>query len=285
MKSRIYITMTNSSPGLPTNGFLFSTSKIHTLPSLALISFVLYVGRVDNRWWLNNPHVSILGKPSAQLAKDLETNELARIEAQKKKLGPEGLANLKRKLEYAQEENDKPIPQELICKFKIPKIENIKFIDTINAVYRPSSSTSQKEVIIYREMESEFQGRNEIERYLDKDLSDHPLNLVFSHTSTQFVTITIYITTKDLPGHLLPYLQLYLDSFFELPVERDGKIIDYEEVVAEINRIALDHSASLGVEEVTEVLTIKIRAEKHKYKEAVALLSELFVNSVFDPER
>lgn len=246
----------------------------------------MYVGRVDNRWWLDNPHVSILGKPSAQLAKDLETNELARIEAQKKKFGPEGLATLKRKLEHAQEENDKPIPQDLIRKFMIPKIENIKFIDTINAVYRPSShSTSHAEAIIYPEMDSDFQARNPIERYLDKDVSDHPLNLVFSHTSTQFVTITIYITTKNLPGHLLPYLQLYLDSFFALPVERDGKIIDYEKVVAEINRIALDHSACLGVDEVTEVLTIKIRAEKNKYKEAVTLLSELFVNSVFDPER
>src|SRR5579859_7342229 len=155
MKSRIYITMTNSSAGLPTNGFLFSNSKIHTLPFLPLNHFVLYVGRVDNRWWLDNPHVSILGKPSAQLAKDLETNELARIEAQRKKFGPEGLANLKRKLEHAQEENDKPIPQDLIRKFKIPKIENIKFIDTINAVYRPSS-TSHKEVIIYPEIESDL---------------------------------------------------------------------------------------------------------------------------------
>lgn len=109
--------------------------------------------------------------------------------------------------------------------------------------------------------------------------------MVFSHTSTQFVTIALYITTKDLPGHLLPYLQLYLDSFFALPVERNGKIVDYEKVVAEINRIAVHHNAYLGIDEVTEVVTIKIRAEKHRYKEAVTLLSELFVHSVFDPER
>jgi Zn-dependent M16 (insulinase) family peptidase len=54
---------------------------------------------VNGRWWLDNPHVSILGKPSAQLAKDLEKNETTRIETQKKKLGDEGLAKLKRKLE------------------------------------------------------------------------------------------------------------------------------------------------------------------------------------------
>lgn len=215
--------------------------------------------------------MSILGKPCAQLAKDLEQNELTRLEIQRKKYGQEGLANLKRKLEQAQEENDIPIPPDLIRKFKIPKIDNIKFINTINAVYRPVSSHTQN--------------RNEIERYLDSDPSDHPLNLVFSHTTSQFVTVSLYITTKGIPGHLLPYLQLYLDSFFSLPIERDGQVVEYEQVVREITRTAVDYSASLGVDDITEVLSIKVRAEKSKYSAVVRLLSELFSHSVFDPER
>lgn len=223
------------------------------------------------RWWVDNPHVSILGKPSAQLAKDLEKNEIARVEAQREKLGKQGLANMKRKLEQAQDENDKPIPQELIRKFKIPRIDNIKFIDTVNAVYQPRSSPQH--------------GRNEIEKYLDSDPSDHPINLVFSHASTQFVTVGLYITTKDIPGDLLPYLQIYLDSFFALPVLRDGEVVEYEKVVGEINRIAVDYDASLGVDEVSEVVNIRMRAEKSRYKDVVRLLGELFVHSVFDPER
>lgn len=202
----------------------------------------------------------------------LERNEIARVEEQKKKLGEEGLSKMKRKLEEAQEENDKPIPQELIRKFKVPKLENVKFIDCVNAVYYPRSSASHHE-------------RNEIEKYLDSDPSDHPINLVFSHTSTQFVTIALYITTKDLPGELLPYLQLYLDSFFSLPIIRDGKVVDYEQVVSEVNRIAVDTSAMLGVDEVSEVVAIAICTEKSRYKEVVRLLSDLFVHSVFDPER
>jgi Zn-dependent M16 (insulinase) family peptidase len=180
---------------------------------------------------------------------------------------------MKRKLEEAQEENDKPIPQELIRKFKVPKLENVKFIDCINAVYYPRSSPSRNE-------------RNEVEKYLDSDPSDHPINLVFSHTSTEFVTVALYITTKDLPSELLPYLQIYLDSFFALPVIRNGKVVDYEQVVSDVNRIAVDFNAMLGVdEEVTEVVTISICAEKSRYKEIIRLLSELFVHSVFDPER
>jgi Zn-dependent M16 (insulinase) family peptidase len=226
----------------------------------------------DNRWWIDNPHVSILGKPSSQLAKNLEKNEIARIKAQRKRLGEEGLKKMKRKLEQAQEENDKPIPKDLIRKFKVPKIENIKFIDTINAVYQRRSSPSHRE-------------RNEIERYLDTDPSDYPINLVFSHTSTQFVTVALYITTKDIPGELLPYLQVYLDSFFSLPIVRDGKVVDYEDVVSEVNRIAVNYSARLGAEEVTEVVSLKLRAEKSRYKEVVRLLRELFIHSVLDPER
>jgi Zn-dependent M16 (insulinase) family peptidase len=227
--------------------------------------------RADCRWWIDNPHISILGRPSAQLAKDLEKNEIARVEAQIQKLGKEGLANKKRKLEQAQEENDKPIPRELIQKFKVPRIDNVKFINTLNAVYIPLSSPHID--------------RNEVEKYLDSDPSDHPINLVFSHTATHFVTVALYITTKDIPEDLLPYLQIYLDSFFSLPIVRDGKVVDYEDVVSEVNSVAVSYSATLGVEEVSEVLSIIVRAEKSRYQEVVQLLGELFIYSVFDPER
>ena len=214
----------------------------------------------------------ILGKPSANLAKTLEQNELARVKAREKRLGEHGLLDKKRKLEEAQEENDRPIPQELIRKFKVPKIADIKFIEMINAVYIPQSARKPPY-------------RNEIERVLDVDESDHPLDLVFSHTSTQFVTVIIYITMKDLPAELLPYLQLYLDSFFALPMMRDGGLVEYEEVVKEVNRLTVDKSASMGVEDFAEVLTIQLRAEMSRYQDAIRLLGDLFVHSVFNPER
>jgi Zn-dependent M16 (insulinase) family peptidase len=225
------------------------------------------------RWFIDNPHVVILGKPSAKLAKTLEQNELARIEGQKAKLGELGLQEKKRKLEEAQEENDKPIPQKVIKKFKVPNIENIKFIETVNAVYVRASDRKPRH-------------RNEIERILDRDVSDHSLDLVFSHTSTQFVTVSLFITTQDLPADLLPYLSLYLESFFTLPVMRNGQLVKYEEVVKEVNLLTVDKSVSLEVDNVTsEVLKITLNAEKSRYQDIVRLLGDLFVHSVFDPER
>ena len=66
----------------------------------------------NNRWWLENPHASIIGKPSAQLAKTLVQNELERVKARREKLGKHGLTELNRLLEQAQHENDNPVPQE-----------------------------------------------------------------------------------------------------------------------------------------------------------------------------
>jgi len=195
-----------------------------------------------------------------------------RIDERRKKLGEEGLSKLKRKLEQAQEENDKPFPQELVSKFKVPRIEKVKFINTINAVYRPTTSPSPAH-------------RNEVELYLDQDPSDHPIDLVFSHTSTHFVSISLFITTKGLPGELLPYLQVYLDSFFSLPILRDGQIVDYERVVAQVNSIAVSHGSTLGVDDISEVVVIEMLSEKYRYEEVVKLLGELFTHSIFDPER
>lgn len=223
-------------------------------------------------WLLENPRVVVLGIPSSTRANKLKETEERRVSDRRKRLGEEGLRQLERKVEEAQKENNAPIPDEIIEGFKIPRIENVQFIDTIAAVYRPSSDHSQIE-------------RNKVEQYLDQHSSDHPYNLVFSHTSSAFVTIVLYLTTKDIPGQLLPYLECYTDLFFSLPVMRNGKIVEYGKVVEELNEIAIDHFAKVSHYRLRELVAIGMTVEKKNYEKAVALLSELFVNSVFDQER
>ena len=41
-------------------------------------------------------------------------------------------------------------------------------------------------------------------------------------------------------------MELYLDSFFELPVTHNGKLYNYQEVVMEINRQFISNSNSIG---------------------------------------
>ena len=83
------------------------------------------------RWVVENKHVSVLGRPSARLAKSIEEGEEARIAARKKELGEEGLKELQGRLDEATADNEREIPKELLGKFPVPGIESIHFIKTI----------------------------------------------------------------------------------------------------------------------------------------------------------
>lgn len=85
------------------------------------------------KWVADNEHVSILGKPSAKLAKKTEEDEKKRVADQKNSLGEEGLKKLQKQLDEAGAENDREIPKELLGKFEVPGVESIHFIKTETA--------------------------------------------------------------------------------------------------------------------------------------------------------
>ena len=82
-------------------------------------------------WMADAHHVSILGKPSAKLAKKIKEEEKVRVAERVKNLGEAGLKELARKVEEAKALNDIPIPEEVIGQFEVPGTESIHFIDTL----------------------------------------------------------------------------------------------------------------------------------------------------------
>ena len=74
-----------------------------------------------SRWIANASYVSVLGEPSKELSDKMTADEKARVEAQKKKLGEDGLKKKAEKLKKAQEENDKPIPDSVLERFPVPE--------------------------------------------------------------------------------------------------------------------------------------------------------------------
>lgn len=70
----------------------------------------------------------VRGKPSAALADKLEKEETSRIEAQINRLGPEGLAKTEERIKKAKEENDAPIPNEVLLDFPVPDVSSIAWI-------------------------------------------------------------------------------------------------------------------------------------------------------------
>lgn len=69
-----------------------------------------------------------------KMSKDLKKSEEARLAKRKEEeLGPEGLEQLKKKLEEAKLKNDQPIPPEVLDQWPVPGTESIHFIESTTA--------------------------------------------------------------------------------------------------------------------------------------------------------
>lgn len=102
-----------------------------------------------------------------------------------------------------------------------------------------------------------------------------------------------FLDTSDLPKELRDYLPLYLESLLELPLERDGKIIPYEDVVTQLNDDTVTSSSSLGVINYTlfqcgsysNTACVSLQVDTSKYEIGLKWMRELLYKNIFTPER
>ncbi|KAI9036950.1 putative zinc metalloprotease [Aspergillus affinis] len=224
------------------------------------------------KWISDATHVTILGVPSLKMSDTLKKEEETRVAEQKKRLGEKGLAELADKLEKAKAENDKEIPKEMLENFKIPGIESIHFVETTTARSGTALQAGHPE--------------HKVQKLVDADGSDMPLFIHFEHIPSSFVQLSLLISAQSVPVQLRPLLSIYTEAFFNLPVQRDGKTINFEQVVVELERDTVGYSMegarSLGN---SEMLRISFQVELEKYSTAIAWLQELSWSSIFDVER
>lgn len=217
-------------------------------------------------------HVSILGTPSAQLSEKLKADEAARIEQQKERLGPDGLKRMQEKLEKAKAENDREIPKETLGHFKVPSTDSIHFVTTSAARVGPALKAGRPQ--------------NRYQEIIDSDATNLPLFIDFEHIPSNFVRINLIISTQDLPLDLLPLLSIYMEAFFALPVMRNGSLVDFEQVVVELERDTVGYDiSSAGNLGNVESLRVTFQVELEKYQVAIDWIKGLLWNSVFDIER
>ena len=219
-------------------------------------------------------HVSLLGVPSARLSQQLKLDEESRLEAQKKRLGPEGLKKAGEHLKAAQEENDRPFPPSLMSNFKVPPVESIHFIHTSGARAGPALKYGRSD--------------NKYQQLIESDGGDdkYPFFIAFEHIPTNFARIYLIISTETLPLHLRPYLSIYLEAFFSLPLTRDGQTIPFEQVVLSLERdtvgYGFDAASQLGN---IECLRLLFQVEIEKYAVAIKYIREFLFDTIFDVER
>ena len=222
-----------------------------------------------NKWIANAPHVSILGRPSAQLSKMIKQNEEARITTQQKELGQAGLQQLAEKLESAKAQNSKEIPKHLLDSFQTPDTSSIHFIHTTTA-------RSGAALDLGRPM-------NKIQSIVDQDRSEAALFIQFEHVSSNFVHIHLILGTERVPIHLRPLLAVYVENFFTFPLIREGRRMEFEEVVMKLEEDTVEYQMGTGSTlSNPEVLHILFEVEADKYQAAIGWLRDLLWNSVFE---
>ena len=253
-------------------------STLKTIASLKEYEEVLVQWTQDQwrafikKWISDAHHVSILGVPSQKLSEKLKKDEVARLEAQKDKLGPKGLKRKAAELEEAKAENDQEIPEEMLGHFKVPSTESIHFVNTISARVGPALKIGKP--------------HNKYQNIIDEDSGSTKLFMDFEHIPSNFVRVNLLMATDSLPLELRPLLPIYLEAFFVLPIERDGKKISFEEVVTELDRdtvgYGIDFGSNLGS---VEGLKVSFQVELEKYETAISWLRELLFDAIFDVER
>jgi Zn-dependent M16 (insulinase) family peptidase len=120
-------------------------------------------------------HIVIRGKPSAALQQKLEADEKERVAAQVKNLGPEGLAELEKKLAAAKEEHEQRIPEDILTSFPVPDIKSISWISVQSAKNSPKSPSGRPD--------QSPVGSSELERHLAQDDTALPMTVQFDHVT------------------------------------------------------------------------------------------------------
>lgn len=172
-----------------------------------------------HRWDTNDKTLTFVGMPSIKEMEGYSVQEHERLEAQRKKLGPEGLAAKAEILEKAVEHNEKQAPPELIMSFPIPDISSISF-HTIRRYCNRGSS--------------------ENESHCDRfPLDQIPVRFQLDDVKTQFIYLYALMDTSHVPKEKRLYLPLLMTCLLESSILRDGKLIPYEYVLLAI-KCAID---------------------------------------------
>lgn len=230
--------------------------------------------RFIRTWLLDNPYLSILGRPSAELAKKVQSDEIKRVADQVARLGEQGLFRLEQELKDAQASNDRSIPNDMIQGFPVPSVEGINFIKPLTA----RAGLVQKE---------HPKLANAIQKLVDLDDCDVPLFIQFDDTApSEFASISLYLTCTSVDRDLLPYIGVLLHSFFLNPLDKDGEEMDYEDVVEKLELDTISYSASFGAGAgFSELVRIKVKVEVGKYATGIEWINDLLFHPIFDSER
>ncbi|KAK2579672.1 hypothetical protein KPH14_011595 [Odynerus spinipes] len=221
------------------------------------------------KYLIDAPIVTVKGIPSIEKQHQLMEEEKVRVAKQIEGLGEEGLQKKETELQEAVVENKKPIPDELLTAISIPSTDSINF----HQIKSYSTET--------REQHSYF------------DVTKLPLFTYLDHVNTNFVYMFVIMDTSSIGREHRLYLPLLLEAIMECPVKRNGQLIPYEEVVAELEAdtaetrtyIGVDGAARFSCGLYSHSATLMLQLEPSKYQKGVQWIKELLYETELISDR
>jgi Zn-dependent M16 (insulinase) family peptidase len=205
-------------------------------------------------------YVTIVGEPSPELMKTMAKAESDRIAEQKEKL-KEKLATMGDTLKKAVEINERQASKESLTAVAIPSPDHIKY--------------------------------HSIERFVVEPEAQVPFRIQYDNIKTNFITIHVLLnSSQDLTKKDRLYLPVLSEMILKTPIMRNGELVPYEKVVAELYSDTIAYGCGMGISSsgiscgaFSMLLGLQMQVEVDKYEKGVHWFHELLYNTVFTPER
>ncbi|TPX32519.1 hypothetical protein SmJEL517_g04347 [Synchytrium microbalum] len=215
-------------------------------------------------WLLDAPCFEVLGIPDEKKAKENADKEVEDRKRRAEEIGPDNLKKLKVQVEAAVKEN-LPILSEPL-KAQMPPVPDVSRAPKLSV----SSSILSKEAA-------------------------QPFGAIqVVSTETAFVHVRLGIDTSGLPAVLKPYLVLFQELLFQIPLAGVGSIgaMDYRDVAKKTSELFISHEASIGFGNdvfhtswLSEIFSVYGCAERHEWEVAMKWLCRVLTQSIFTEDR
>ncbi|XP_076234685.1 uncharacterized protein C05D11.1 [Calliopsis andreniformis] len=221
------------------------------------------------KYLLDPPVVLVKGIPSLEKRRELSEKEKERIAKQIEELGEEGLRKKEKELSDAIAKNEVPVPDGMLTSVPIPSTDFINF----HHIKCYSTETT--------------------EQHSRLNVSKLPFYTYLHHVNTNFIYMFVTMDTSCVKTEYRPYILLLLEVIMECPVKRNGQLIPYEDVVAELEADTVTKDTGLGVENSSKFacgsygysIHLMLHLEIEKYEKGVQWIKELLYNTELTPDR
>lgn len=228
---------------------------------------------VFRKYYVDNHCAIIIATPSKELYNKNKIDNEKLLNERKQTLGLEGLKELEKKLEKAQEVNNKEIPAQILSSFGRPNPSSIAFNKTESITVGSTKDTI-----------------NGTSDSLKKIIQDTPDNFsIFAHYEnyeSNFATIHLLFSSFEIDEKHLPLLRIF-ENLTTLPVvESNGEITPYEEVVKQVKRDTIScYFGNSFNGKFEEFMDFSITVKNENYSKAIEWYKKLLFQTKFTQER